>query len=146
MKDIKQEILKVFSNQPTLASFATVAEDGKPWARYVMITIDKNDMSMRFSTFVNSRKVIHIAKQPEVCLTCNSADLGSSQKTYLQIPGKAIFSTEKSERKTVWNKELEGYFKGIDDPNFGVIKINPYRIEVSLLNKEMCETLIWENY
>ena len=144
MQEIKQKILKVFSGKPALASFATITEDdGKPWVRYVMSIIDGKDMSIRFATFVNARKVEQIAKQPEVHLTCGVNSASEMPEAYLQIQGKASFSIEKAEREMVWNDELKNIFKGIDDPNFGVIKVDPYRIEVCL-SGNIHENLVWE--
>jgi len=145
MNYAKQEILKVFIEEPVQASFATVSKDGKPCVRYVMINIDRKDMSMRFSTFVNSPKVVQIANQPEVSLTCCGTDPESSQKIYLQIKGKASFSTEADERALVWHSSTEKIFQNMDNPNFGVIKIAPYRIEVTLEGDKGYETLVWEN-
>jgi general stress protein 26 len=144
MQDIKREILKIFSGKPVLASFATITEDGKPWVRYVSSVIDENDMSIRFATLINARKVQQIAKQPEVHLTCGVNNAIDVPEAYLQIQGKASFSTEKTERGMVWNDELKNIFKGIDDPNFGVIKVDPYRIEVCLFDNNTHKTLIWE--
>jgi len=145
MNYAKQEILKVFIEEPVQASFATVSKDGKPCVRYVMINIDRKDMSMRFSTFVNSPKVVQIANQPEVSLTCCGTDPESSQKIYLQIKGKASFSTEADERALVWHSSTEKIFQKMDNPNFGVIKIVPYKIEVTLQGDKGHETLVWKN-
>ena len=68
MKDLKTRILD-FISKPHLAGFATVTEDGKPWVRYVM-PVASPDMTIRFSTFLEARKVAHIAHNPEVHLIC----------------------------------------------------------------------------
>ena len=127
MSDLAQRILTIIK-EPHLASFATSAEESKPWVRYVTCQASE-DLTIRFSTFVGSRKVAQIKKNPEVHLTCGVTDLATAQ-TYLQIQGKAELSTDKAEREAFWNDYLKRYFKGPDDPNYGIIIVKPYRIEL----------------
>lgn len=127
MSDLAQRILTIIK-EPHLASFATSAEESKPWVRYVTCQASE-DLTIRFSTFIGSRKVAQIKKNPEVHLTCGVTDLATAQ-TYLQIQGKAELSTDKAEREAFWNDYLKRYFKGPDDPNYGIIIVKPYRIEL----------------
>lgn len=144
MRNVKQKVFEVFSGKPVLAGLATTTADGNPWVRYVTIVMDENDMSIRFATFINARKVQQILRQPEVHLTCGATDNDAIPEAYLQIQGKASFLTEKTEREMIWNDELKKIFNGIDDPNFGVIKVEPYRIEIYLADTNTDETLVWE--
>jgi len=127
MSDLAQRIFTIIK-EPYLASFATIAEDGKPWVRYVTPHAS-GDLTIRFSTFIGSRKVAQIKKNPEVHLTCGVTDPATAQ-TYLQIQGKAELSTDKAEREAFWNDYLKRYFKGPDDPNYGIIIVKPYCIEL----------------
>jgi general stress protein 26 len=127
MSDLAQRILTIIK-EPHLASFATTAEESKPWVRYVTCQASE-DLTIRFSTFIGSRKVAQLKKNPEVHLTCGVTDLATAQ-TYLQIQGKAELSTDKAEREAFWNDYLTRYFKGPDDPNYGIIIVKPYRIEL----------------
>ena len=127
MGNLAQRILTIIK-EPHLASFATIAEESKPWVRYVTCHASE-DLTIRFSTFTGSRKVVQIKKNPEVHLTCGVTDLATAQ-TYLQIQGKAELSTDKAEREAFWNDYLTRYFKGPDDPNYGIIIVKPYRIEL----------------
>lgn|GEM_PF-174418 len=127
MDNIQQEILAII-RPAHLASLATVSEDGRPWVRYV-IPRASDDLSLRVATRVNSRKVAHIRQNPEVHLTCGVSD-PRHVDTFLRIQGKAEFTTDRSERESFWDPHLENVFKGSDDPNYGVIRITPYRIEV----------------
>ena len=129
MNDIKTQIDWVFSKLPILASFATITEDNKPWVRYVSVMYKPEDMSLRFATFLNSRKVEHIQKNPEVHLTCGVID-PEKYGDYLQIQGLARFTTSKTERDALWNPHLAEYFKGPDDPNYGVVVVEPKVIEL----------------
>ena len=127
MTNLAQRILTIIK-EPHLASFATIAVESKPWVRYVTCQAAE-DLTIRFSTFIGSRKVVQIKKNPEVHLTCGVTDLATAQ-TYLQIQGKAELSTDKAEREAFWNDHLANYFKGPDDPNYGIIIVKPYRIEL----------------
>ena len=127
MNDIRQRILDI-TRRAHLATLATVSEDGKPWVRYV-IPRAADDMTIRIATRVNSRKVSHIQKNPEVHLTCGVSDPRNID-TFLQIQGRAEFTTDQTERESFWDPHLENVFDGPDDPEYGVLIITPYRIEV----------------
>jgi general stress protein 26 len=132
MSNLAQRIFTIIK-EPQLASFATLAEESKPWVRYVTCYASE-DLTIRFSTFIGSRKVAQIKKNPEVHLTCGVPNLATAQtstaQTYLQIQGKAELSIDKTEREAFWNDYLTRYFKGPDDPNYGIIIVKPYRIEL----------------
>lgn len=126
MSDLKDKIYEVIKDLQ-LAGFATVTEDGKPWVRYVM-TAGSEGLTIRFATFVTARKVAQIKKNPDVHLTCGVTE-PQTPAPYVQIQGRARFTTEESERHGFWCDMLSGIFKGPDDPNYGVIIVEPYRIE-----------------
>jgi general stress protein 26 len=127
MNEIRQKILAII-RPAHLASLATITEDGKPWTRYVIPRAD-DDLTIRVATRVNSRKVAQIRKNPEVHLTCGVSD-PRNVDTFLQIQGRARFTTDRGERESFWDPHLENIFEGPNDPEYGVIVITPYRIEV----------------
>jgi general stress protein 26 len=118
---------------------ATIVDGGKPWVRYVM-TVGRGDLSVRFATFALSRKVAQIAANSEVHVTLGVND-PSVMKPYLQIQGRARFSTEAVERHGFWSEMLAGYFSGPDDPNYGVVVVTPYRIELAKAGEPLPE--VW---
>jgi general stress protein 26 len=126
MPELKKRILDIIS-QPQLSGFATITEDGKPWVRYVM-AVGAENLTIRFASFVGARKVKQIGINPEVHLTCGVSN-PLTMTPYLQVQGIARFSTEKEERHGFWNDMLKPIFSGPDDPNFGVVIVEPYRIE-----------------
>ena len=73
MSDLKAKIIEKMKTH-TLASFATVTEERKPWTRYVVISADE-EMNIWFATFKGSRKVSQIATNPEVHLTLGVGDM-----------------------------------------------------------------------
>jgi general stress protein 26 len=127
MSDLKGRILQVLG-QPQLSSLATVTAEGKPWVRYVMVVSD-NHMTVRFASFVGARKIEQIKRNPEVHLTCGVTN-PTDMKPYLQIQGRARFTTEEKERHGFWNEMLRPIFDGPDDPKYGVVIVDPYRIEL----------------
>lgn len=127
MSDIQQKIIEII-RQPRLACLATITREGKPWVRYVFC-VGSEDMTIRFATFANSRKVAQIGNNPEVHLTCGVTG-PADMKPYLQIQGQAEFISKPAERHGFWKESFNSYFQGPDDPNYGVVVIKPYRIEL----------------
>jgi len=80
MRDLAQRIFTIIK-EPHLAGFATIAEESKPWVRYVTCHGSK-DLTIRFSTFIGSRKVAQIKKNPEVHVTCGVTDLATLRLIY----------------------------------------------------------------
>ncbi len=126
MATLRDHILEIIG-KPHLASLATVTGEGKPWVRYVTATGDK-DLTLRFASFLRSRKVEQMKKNPEVHLTCGVTS-PRSEDSYLQIQGRAAIATDDSERRAYWQEELKRYFSGPEDPNYCIVKVVPYRIE-----------------
>ena len=139
MSDLKSKILEKMKSH-TLASFATVADDRKPWTRYVVVSAD-DQMNIWFATFKGSRKVSQITDNPEVHLTLGVEDMQKAV-SWLQVEGRAEILEDIETKKAVWYDMLEPIFAGPDDPNYVVCKIAPYRIEYYAMNKK--EPDIWE--
>ncbi len=139
MEDLKKRILDVIS-QPHLAGFATVTEGTKPWVRYV-VPVASEDMTIRFATSVNSRKVAQFKKNPEVHMVSGVNDM-ENWKNYMQIQGRAELVTDQGEKDALWSDQLKAYFEGPQDLKYGVVIVKPYRIEFWSPGK--FEPEIWE--
>lgn len=143
MSDMKEKILGIIGH-PFLAAFATVTPDGKPWVRYVVAMADPADMTIRFATFANARKVQQIKANPAVHLTGGATDLMSAAP-YVQVEGTAQLIQEKKKLHAAWNDMLANYFQGPDDPNYALIEITPSRIELWGANAENpMQPEVWE--
>lgn len=140
MSDLAEKIYEILKN-PQLSGLATITEDGKPWVRYVL-ALTTEDLTIHIATFVGSRKVSQIEKNPEVHLTCGVTDL-ASMGPYLQIQGRATLDTSKEARHSLWYDELSNLFQGPDDPNYAVIRVIPYRIEYCIPGTP--EPVVWTN-
>jgi general stress protein 26 len=133
MPNLKDRILDLVK-APFLAGLATVTKDGKPWVRYVMVEAS-DDLTFRCSSFVNARKVPQIESNPEVHLTCGIA-VPTDMGPYLQIQGRAEFTTDREARHSFWSDRLSAVFQGPDDPNYGVVIVRAYRIEFCKVGSE----------
>jgi general stress protein 26 len=138
MPSLAERILAVFKG-PCLSGLATITEDGRPWVRYVM-TEASDDMTFRCSSFVDGRKVGQIERNPEVHLTCGIIH-PTETGPYLQIEGRAEFATDREARHSFWSDRLGVVFKGPDDPNYGVVVIRAYRIELCFVGEQ---PEVWE--
>jgi general stress protein 26 len=138
MPDLKERILDVIEG-PSLAGLATTTADGKPWVRYVVIEAS-DDLTFRLPSFTHARKIAQIEKDPEVHLTCGIPDR-TVMGPYLQIQGRAEFTTDREARHAFWTDRLGALFDGPDDPNYGVITVRPYRIEYCHVGME---SEVWE--
>ncbi|MBN1423262.1 pyridoxamine 5'-phosphate oxidase family protein [Candidatus Fermentibacteria bacterium] len=123
-----------------LVNLATVSEGGRPWVRYVT-AVTEDDLTMRIATFATSRKASHIARFPEVHISCGVSSLAEAQD-YLQIQATARVSTDEVDRLRIWHDGLKVYFSGPDDPNLAVLVVKPYRIELQSMASMNPE--VWE--
>jgi general stress protein 26 len=139
MNGLKEKILAKMTGL-TLASFATTTEDNKPWNRYVVVKADEN-MDIWFATFKKSRKIKHIALNPEVHITLGVTE-PQSAVSWLQIQGRAEILEDAGIKKAMWYDMLEPIFSGSDDPNYVVCKVVPYRIEYYSMNRR--EPEVWQ--
>ena len=139
MEDLNKKILDKMS-ELTLASFATVTEDGKPWVRYVAVKADEK-MNIWFATFRNSRKISQINANNDVHLLLGVTDLPTAA-SWVQIQGRAEILEDAETKNAVWYSMLEPMFTGPDDPNYVVCKVTPYRIEYYAMNRRQPE--VWE--
>ena len=129
MAHVKQRVLEILkSGQMFVASLATVTQDGRPWVRYVSPKI-ADDLTLRIAASAHSNKVAQTKTNPEVHLTCGITDPRTAQH-YFQIQGRAAFSTDRAEKSAFWEEVLRAYWSGPDDPDYGVLIMKPYRIEV----------------
>jgi general stress protein 26 len=128
MTDLKDRILDVVIHQPMLCGFATTTLAGKPWVRYVVAEA-RDDLTFRFTSFKTARKVEQLARDAEGHLTCGIPDPSKFHLPYLQIQGRAVFTTDAAEREGFWSDRLKVLFTGPDDPRYGVVVLTAYRIE-----------------
>jgi general stress protein 26 len=126
MEDVKAKILEVWSGAQ-LTALATINEQGNPWVRYVLTTAAE-DLSLRFATYRESRKVEQILANPEVHLLAGVDGMARAER-WVQVEGRAEISEAPADRQRVWSEGLRAFFSGPDDPGLVVGVVRPYRIE-----------------
>ncbi len=139
MEDLKTKILDKMQ-QPTLAAFATVTPEGKPWARYVVVFGDQ-DLNIWFATFKESRKVAQIAANPEVHLNFGVSDVETAE-SWVQVQGRAEILEDADTKRAKWYPHLEQIFSGPEDPMYVVCRVVPYRIEYATMAEKTPR--VWE--
>ncbi len=127
MSDLKERVAAGLKPLQ-MASLATLTTTGQPWVRYVMVAGD-DDLTLRCATLLSARKVEQIRENPEVHLTCGVLN-PAEMKPYFQIQARAEVVTDADEKTAFWNPSLEPIFDGADDPDYSVVVIRPYRIEL----------------
>lgn len=123
-----------------LVSLATVDECGRPWVRYVMAHTD-DDLTMRIATVRSSRKVAHILRNPEVHM-CGGVSSPGTARQHIRIQGRATVSTGEGDRLLLWNDRMKARFSGPGDPDFAVVIVRPYRIELEAM--DAAEPVVWQ--
>lgn len=111
-----------------LMSVATLTEDGRPWVRYVAGRM-RQDMSLRFSAHLSSRKIAQLRRNPAVHVTLGATSFAAER--WLQVEGMARISTSEEDRRDFWFDGLKAYVSGVDDPEYAVVTIAPSRIEIA---------------
>lgn len=146
MADVKKRIYKILTGSPaSMASFATITEDGKPWVRIVQITVDE-ELNIRISTDKNSRKISQIEKNPDVHI-CFYDQSREGEIEYVQIQGKAEVSEDLELKKSMWDPMGYLYGTGPEDPDSVVITVKPSRAElwnIADLKNESKPVAVWE--
>ena len=137
--ELKEQIFEIIG-RPQLSALATMTADAKPWVRYVMTFADEA-LTLRCATHAGARKVAQISAQPEVHVTCGVTN-PMEMKPYVQIQARAEVKTDAATRHAFWNPQLSNIFDGPDDPQFAVLEMVPYRIE--LCNPPSMEHAVWE--
>lgn len=140
MSNVKDQVIQMLQT-PQLTNLATITLDGKPWTRYVMITSD-DQFRIRSAVRIGTRKVEQIEANPEVHLTFGINDPADMNRPYVQIQGRARFTTDPGEKRAGWFDMLAYVFSGPDDPAYSVMIVEPYRVEFNAPGARTPE--VWE--
>ncbi len=123
-----------------LATFTTVAADGSPRSRYVMIRVDE-DMTLRFATHLATAKIEQIKSNPKVHLLCGVTSLETARH-WVEVEGEAEIRTDEPSRQAIWFDPLSKYFSGPEDPNLAVIAVRPTSITYHSMEED--SPLVWK--
>lgn len=129
MAKTPQETALKILNDNIVGTMATVQQD-RPHSRYM--TFFHDDFLLYTVTSKKTHKAEELKQNPytHILVGYDGKGLGDA---FLEIEGKVEESQDENLRKKVWNKILEPWFDGPDDPDLLILKITPSSIR--LMNK-----------
>lgn len=130
-KQLEQLITKALDDNK-FGSFGTIEAGNKPKVRYMAVFHD--GLKIYLATNRKTHKVEELENNPNVFLLLGYESGGS--KDVLEIEATALVSKDDGLRSKVWNKDLEPWFEGPEDPNYVILELKPTRIEYVGSNKE----------
>ncbi|MEB2271482.1 pyridoxamine 5'-phosphate oxidase family protein [Bacillus safensis] len=122
-EELKQKVLNLLDEQK-VGTLATV-EQNKPHTRYM--TFFHEGLTLYTPTSKETHKAEEIEKNPNVHILIGYSGEGFGD-TYAEIAGTATLTDDSELIDRLWSDEMEKWFKGKDDPNLVILKIDPTSI------------------
>ncbi|MES1034623.1 pyridoxamine 5'-phosphate oxidase family protein [Bacillus pumilus] len=122
-EELKQKVLSLLDEQK-VGTLATVEQD-KPHTRYM--TFFHEGLTLYTPTSKETHKADEIEKNPNVHILIGYSGEGLGD-TYAEIAGTATLTDDPELIDRLWSEEMEKWFKGKDDPNLVILKIDPTSI------------------
>lgn len=107
------------------AMLVTLTPEGKPHSRPMATQDAEFDGSIWFLADVESQKIVDIAAFPTVAVTYAS----SASESYLSLTGKAQVLNDRNRIREFWNKFMDAWFDGPDDPRVRLIRVDVEQAE-----------------
>ncbi|MCR6473598.1 pyridoxamine 5'-phosphate oxidase family protein [Bacillus safensis] len=122
-EELKQKVLNLLDEQK-VGTLATVEQD-KPHTRYM--TFFHEGLTLYTPTSKETHKADEIEKNPNVHILIGYSGEGFGD-TYAEIAGNATLTDDPELIDRLWSDEMEKWFKGKEDPNLVILKIEPTSI------------------
>ncbi|AYJ90936.1 general stress protein [Bacillus safensis] len=122
-EELKQKVLNLLDEQK-VGTLATVEQD-KPHTRYM--TFFHEGLTLYTPTSKETHKAEEIEKNPNVHILIGYSGEGFGD-TYAEIAGTATLTDDRELIDRLWSDEMEKWFKGKEDPNLVILKIEPTSI------------------
>ncbi|MGM0957321.1 MAG: pyridoxamine 5'-phosphate oxidase family protein [Bacillota bacterium] len=122
-EELKHKVLNLLDEQK-VGTLATVEQD-KPHTRYM--TFFHEGLTLYTPTSKETHKADEIEKNPNVHILIGYSGEGFGD-TYAEIAGTATLTDDPELIDCLWSEEMEKWFKGKDDPNLVILKIDPTSI------------------
>ncbi|MCW1837177.1 pyridoxamine 5'-phosphate oxidase family protein [Bacillus xiamenensis] len=122
-EELKQKVLNLLDEQK-VGTLATVEQD-QPHTRYM--TFFHDGLTLYTPTSKETHKADEIKKNPNVHILIGYTGEGFGD-TYAEIAGTATLTDDRELIDRLWSEEMEKWFKGKDDPNLVILKIEPTSI------------------
>ncbi|WP_240376751.1 pyridoxamine 5'-phosphate oxidase family protein [Bacillus piscicola] len=136
-KQIKKNIENILENSH-VGTMATVNND-KPHSRYM--TFFHEGLQLYTVTDKETEKIDDINANPHTHILLGYEGDGFGDE-YVEYEGKVSINESEEMKEKLWNKNMEEWFDGPEDPNYLVLEIEP--TQISLLNKKGTEPQILE--
>ncbi|WNS47025.1 pyridoxamine 5'-phosphate oxidase family protein [Paenibacillus sp. MMS20-IR301] len=130
-QELEKKIVQALDDNK-FGSFGTIEAGNKPKVRYMAVFHDGLDIYL--ATDRRTHKVEELQTNPHACLLLGYEQGGG--KDVVEIEATVTVSKNEGLRAKVWNKALEQWFKGPDDPDYVILELAPARIEYTGSNKE----------
>lgn len=130
-KELEKTIIQVLDDNK-FGSFGTIEAGNKPKVRYMAVFHD--GLNIYLATSRKTHKVEELKDNPNAFLLLGYEQGGG--KDVLEIEAAVSVTKDESLRSKVWNKSLEQWFKGPDDPDYVILELAPSRIEYMGRNQE----------
>ncbi len=122
-EELKQKVMNLLDEQK-VGTLATVEQD-KPHTRYM--TFFHEGLTLYTPTSKETHKADEIEKNPNVHILIGYSGEGFGD-TYAEIAGEATLTDDPELIDRLWSDEMEKWFKGKDDSNLVILKIDPTSI------------------
>ncbi|WP_025706042.1 pyridoxamine 5'-phosphate oxidase family protein [Paenibacillus graminis] len=123
-RELEQTIIKTLDDNK-FGSFGTIEAGNKPKVRYMAVFHD--GLQIYLATNRKTHKVEELKDNPNAFLLLGYEQGGG--KDVLEIEATVAVTKNEGLRSKVWNKELEKWFKGPEDPDYVILELQPTRIE-----------------
>ncbi len=135
----KKELLQLFEPMQR-CWFATY--DGE-YPRVRPMILIKHENRFWLATGIEDAKTKQILNHPKVALSI--ALKQNNEECFARVKGKAIYSNDKADRKTIWNIAtfISGYFDSPDHPGFGLVEIIPDEVTFMASGSNIDEPIEW---
>ncbi|KPV58983.1 general stress protein [Paenibacillus sp. A3] len=134
-EQLEERIMKVLDANDVCA-IGTVAGD-QPKIRYMVLFHE--GLTVYLATNSRTDKVDELRENANVFVLTGYD--GSSSSEIVQMEATAKLCTDNRLREKLWNDELSRWFKGLHDPEYVVLELNPTRIEYV---KGESEPQVWQ--
>ncbi len=111
---------------------ATIQQN-KPHSRYM--TFFSEEFTLYTATSIQTQKVDELEVNPYTHILIGYDGKGFGDD-YLEIEGTVTISDDESFKEKVWNKHMEPWFSGPEDPNLIILKVSPDSIRLMNNNGE----------
>lgn len=128
-EQIKEKAVKIISGHRT--GVLSTVENNKPHSRYM--TFYNDDLTLYTPTQMDTEKIEEIKNNPSVSVLLGYEQNGQSD-AYVQITGTTSIDQSQELKNKYWDESFQQWFDGPQDPNYGLLQIQPDIVRI--LNNE----------